>query len=175
MTPSEAIEKEIEKEKKELEDLDAEEKRLRKELLDNPNGPKHREALWELLEVVRKLIRRAESEQEIEGKRKALAAAQASPNDPLGGIDAEIDAEMKKADEIGRKAQELREKAWQDEQAKKKDDAQKAREEAKRLSDEFDLELARLRGKREARRAVERVLPKPKPKIKTGRGGPAYA
>jgi hypothetical protein len=33
----------------------------------------------------------------------------------------------------------------------KKDDAQKAREEAKRPSDEFDLELARLRGKRDAR------------------------
>jgi hypothetical protein len=114
----------------------------------------------QLLEVLIKLVHREELEEEIEGKKKALRAAKDSPDDPVGGIDSEIDSEMAKAAEVGRKAQELREKAWKDEQQGKKDDAKKARDEAKKLSHEHDLELARLRGKGEARRAVQRALRK---------------
>ncbi len=160
MTPAQAIQKEIDREQKELDGLEDEKKRLTEKMekeLQKKNKA-DRSTLEQLIELLGKLLHKHELEQEIEGKKKALAAANARPNDPIGGIDEEYDTEWKRADEIGRKAQGLREKAWRDHLDGKEDAARKAREEAKALSAEFDLELARLRGKSEARRAVQKAL-----------------
>lgn len=153
MTAAEAIQKEIDREKEELDGLDKEEKRLSDALAQNPPNP--RALVEQLLEVLKKILHKKDFEEEIEGKKKALAAVTAHPDTPLAAIDEEIAREEKQAAEVGRKAQDLREKAYREQKEGQAEQAKADRADAKKLSDEFDLELARLRGKHEARRAVQ--------------------
>jgi hypothetical protein len=157
MTIAEAIEKEIAREKAELAGLEAEENRLWAALEKAATEEARRQVAEQLVRVMNMILRRAEYEQEIEGKKVALAAANADPEDPIGAIETELANEEVKAADHARKAQALREQAWRDQQEGKLDNAKKARAEAKKLSDEFDLELARIRGKRQALRAAKRA------------------
>jgi hypothetical protein len=158
MTAAEAIQKTIDREKKELAGLEDEEKRLWTALENAATDEARREVAEQLIRVMRMILHREDYEQEIEGKKAALAAVNADRDHALRAIDREIAAENEKAMEHARKAQELREQALRDQQQGHAEQAKTAREQAARLSHEFDLELARLRGKREARRAVERTL-----------------
>ncbi len=154
MTPIEAIEKEIEREEEELKSLDKEAEDLTGKMTDAA-GNTDFDMVRKLSELLRRLMN---GKQEIEGKKLALAAVKAKPNDPAGAIQAEYDAEHKKADELGRKAQELREKIFKEHRGEPipEETARKLKE----MNDEFDEELARLRGKSIALGAV-RAASKP--------------
>ena len=150
MTPAEAIEKEIEREEKELKEFEDEAKEFAKKNF----GKTDRETLEQMIDLARPVLSRRD---ELDGKRLALAAVKADPSNPMSAINKEIRQEDQNANEIGRKAQALREKAFQEDQSGDHASAVKDREEAKKLSKEHDHELGRLRGKREAERAVRKA------------------
>jgi DNA repair exonuclease SbcCD ATPase subunit len=140
MTPSEAIEKEIKREEKELKDLENE---LQK--MANKNYPTPRDFALAVRPLVLRVI---DMQNEIEGKKLALSAVKAKPDALVAAINTEYDAEHKKADELGRKVQAMREKIFLDHlDPKNPPPAKSTLEELKKLDQEFDSELAKLRGK----------------------------
>lgn len=163
MTPTEAIQKEIEREEQELKDIDAEHDELVQKMVDAMDDKAKRDALIpQLREVAR---RQMNASYEIEGKKLALAAVTAKPNDPVGAIDAEYDAEYKKAAELGRKAQALREKIFLDRPPLPWDPnnpppppPKETVDELAKLNEEFEAEMARLRGKSIARGVASAAL-----------------
>ena len=156
MTAAEAIQKEIEREEQLLKGLEAKAEKQSKEMVEAIDDDVKRLALTrKLRDTLQRLI---DGQNEIEGKKLALAAVKAKPDDPVGAIDAEYDAEHKKADELGRKAQALREKMFLDHPYSKDPPPPETAAELKKLSDEFDAELAKLRGKSFARTAVSAAL-----------------
>ena len=154
MTPAQAIEKEIEREeqdrKKANEKFDQAIKDWRVAV-----GGKKGELFLSMMDTWGEEINIG---LEIEGKRLALAAVTAHPDDPIGAIDAEYTAEHKKLDQLGREAQALRERLFLNHPYSKDPPPRRYTDELRTMDAEFAAELGRLRGKSIARAAVAAAL-----------------
>jgi len=179
VTPIEAIDAEIAREQKELDELDELEKeadRIEKRMEEAraAGDPDWKRFLNDLIPILRRLARGDTIRKEIEGKRTARNVAALHPDAPLTAIDGAILAEDERVADLAGRAQRKRFEAWKADREGRRDEARKAREEAKALDRELDEELAHVRGKRAARRAAAKTVPRPA-KPKPGQPETAYA